>query len=166
MQLAREKGIVKPLVEDMQVISRAVSDSKELENLLNSPLVKTDKKRTVLAAIFKGKVNDLSLTLIDQAAKQKREASLKNIADHFVALYRKENNIATVTVRSARPLDAEAREKIIREVKSTYNFSEIELTEKVDESLIGGIVLRIGDKQIDGSIKRKLKDIKQELIHA
>ena len=63
-------------------------------------------------------------------------------------------------------MNADLKESLLASLKSKYNFSQIELEEKVDADLIGGMVLRIGDKQIDASIRRQLNDIKQELVHA
>jgi len=166
MQLAREKSLLDALKGDIESILKSIEDSKELDNFLQSPLIKIDKKKEILNSLFNGKVNELSLKFMIQIADQKREGLLKTICQEFIRQYNQEHNIAKVHLTTANPLTDSQRKDILEFVKSAYDFSSVEMEEKVDEDLIGGLVLRIDDKQIDGSIKRKLQDIKQELIHA
>lgn len=166
MQIAKEKSLLEELKADVENILKAIEDSDELRNFLNSPLIKMDKKRSILEQIFKSKVNDLSLKFIVQIADQKREALLEAICLEFIRQYNIEHNIAKVHLSTATKLTDAQRQGVLDFINHNYNFKSIELEAKVDEDLIGGLVLRIEDNQIDGSIKRKLQDIKQELIHA
>ena len=166
MQLAQEKGILNEIMADINTINSAIEESHDLELLLQSPLVKSDKKKAILQAVFTGKVSELSLTFINQVAAQNRENILATICEEFVTLYNEINNIAKVSVTTSIPLQAELREELLATLKAKYNLSAIDLDEKVDSSLIGGMVLRMGDKQLDASIRRQLNDIKNELVHA
>ncbi len=166
MLLAKEKSQLEALKEDIESILQSIENSKELENFLHSPLIKIEKKKEILNSLFNGKVSELSLKFIIQITDHKRENLMKLICQEFIKQYNKEHNIALVNLTTATQLNDSQRKEILDFIKSAYNFSAVEFEEKVDEDLIGGLILRIDDKQIDGSIKRKLQDIKQELIHA
>lgn len=166
MQIAKEKSILDELKGDVEGILNAIRESNELSNFLNSPLIKIDKKKEILNEVFQSKVNDLSLKFILQIADHKREGLLETICEEFIKQYNKEHNIAKVQLSTATKLTEAQRKGVLDFIDKNYDFKSVELEEEVDEELIGGLVLRIEDKQIDGSIKRKLQDIKQELIHA
>ena len=166
MQLSSEKSLLNDIKADMDIILNAINDSKELENFLNSPLIKIDKKKSILESIFKGKVNELSMNFIMQVANQKREALLKTICQEFIKQYNQMFNIAKVELTTAKAINKDQRKKVMDFIQSNYKYNSVEMNETVDEDLIGGIILRIEDRQIDGSIKRKLQDIKKELIQA
>ena len=106
------------------------------------------------------------MNFIKQIVSQGRENILEMICEEFINQYNEIKNIAKVSVTTPVALTAELKQELIKKITTDYQLSEIELEEKVDESLIGGMVLRIGDKQLDASIRRQLNDIKQELIHA
>jgi len=165
-QLSQEKGSLDIVVADVKSILAAIKGSKELKMLLQSPLIKAEKKRAALKAVFDGKLNELTLSFIDQITVHRRENLLETICEETIAQYNELKNIARVSITTTATLSSELKAELLKNLKTKYQFSEIELEEKIDENLIGGMVLRIGDKQIDASIRRKLNDIKQELVHA
>jgi len=166
MQLVQEKGLMDEVIADIKSINSIIRDVHELELLLQSPLVKSEKKTAILHSIFNGKVSELSLSFINQVATHNRENILSVICDEYITLYNEINNIAKVNVTTSIPLEDGLREELLSTLKAKYNLSSIDLDEKVDESLIGGMVLRMGDMQLDASIRRQLNDIKNELVHA
>lgn len=165
-QLALEQKLLDKVVVDVKLVASTVEGSKELEGLLKSPLVNAEKKKASLEAIFKGKVQELCLSFIAQLLDQGRENLLYHVCLNFIAHYNQAHQIAEVSVTTASPMDKASKDKLIQSIKEKYNFSSIDLKEKLDESLIGGILLRIGDLQLDNSIRRQLNDIKRELIKA
>ena len=88
----------------------------------------------------------------------------RDIARYFVELYRKEKNIKAATFTTAIDVDDNIKAEVIALVKKMYN-ANVELTSIVDETIIGGYILRIDDKQLDTSISNKLKEINRELIN-
>ncbi|HEY9886744.1 MAG TPA: ATP synthase F1 subunit delta, partial [Vampirovibrionales bacterium] len=118
MQLAQEKGILNEIMADINTINSAIKESHDLELLLQSPLVKSDKKKAILQAVFNGKVSELSLTFINQVATQNRENILAIICEEFVTLYNVINNIAKVSVTTSIPLQAELREELLATLKA------------------------------------------------
>lgn len=158
--LASEKGILEEVHNDMQLFTNTVEASRELERLLDSPVVKSDKKHSVLTAVFQGKVEDLTLKFIQLVSEKEREAFLPTIAREFHNQYNAVKSIQKAQVVTTFPLDEEMRQSFIETAKKVSGAKSIELSEQVDPSIIGGYVLTVGDKQIDDSLSSKLQDLK------
>lgn len=165
-QLAQEKSLLDTVIVDVKLIHNTIQGSKDLALMLQSPLIKADKKSSVLSSIFEKKINELTLKFIQQIVSHKREGILAAICEEFIDIFNAIKNIAKVTVTTSTALTDALRSELVAKIKADYSLASVELTEKVDESLIGGMVLRIGDKQLDASIRRQLSDIKQELVQA
>jgi F-type H+-transporting ATPase subunit delta len=164
LMLAKEQNCVEAIVVDAKMIRGLVKESKDLKILLESPLIRTNQKATVLEKIFATNVHQLSMGMIKQILKQNRERLLGLICEEVLNQYNLENKIAKVSLSTATPLEEGLKDEILAQLKAAYQLSAIELEEQVDESLIGGIVMRMGDKQLDASIRRQLNDIKKEII--
>lgn len=166
MQLAEENKSLDLVVADVEMIHDLIEKSDDLRMLLSSPLIKSDKKQSILNSLFSGKVNELTLRFIQLVVEQKREASLGLMTQEFISIFNERNNIATVSLTTATALDKNSRELILNTIKAKYNYSKIQLEETVDSDLIGGLVMRIGDKQLDASIRGQLRKIENELVQA
>lgn len=164
LDLAVEKGQLDAVYADMLQIKEVAAGSKEFVTFLNSPVIKTDKKTAVLNTLFEGKLSDLTLKFLIIVASKRRESVIPEMASAFIDQYKAHKNILTAVVTSASGLDAATRQKALDLVKSQMK-GEIELVEKTDASLIGGFILKIGDKQIDRSVSRQLTNLKKELTN-
>jgi F-type H+-transporting ATPase subunit delta len=163
--LAVERNVLEQVHQDMLLFSRVVDESRELKLALNNPIIKHDKKREILEQIFKGKVNDLTLAIFDIITRKHREPILYTIAKQFHQAYNDFKGIGVATVISAVPLDSGLRAELLTIVKKINERKEVELIEKLDPTLIGGFILNVGDRQIDASIKSRLKALKVNLSH-
>ncbi len=161
LQLAEEQGVEETIYEDMKLVASVCKESRELELLLKSPVVKAHKKMVIMGAIFEGKLNELALNFINLIASNRREGFLYQIALEYQDQYKAKNSIVTATVTTAIGLDASMKSAVLKLIQKSDR-SEVELIERTDEDLIGGLILRIGDKQYDGSLQRCLNDLKQE----
>jgi F-type H+-transporting ATPase subunit delta len=159
LALAEEQNQLDVCKSDMETIVVACNDSRELSLLLKSPVVKTDKKLAILNEAFTG-FSQLSMAFINIITSKKREVLLEEIAERFLTVYKTHQGIETAVVTTATPLDEEMRASILSFVKQ-QGAGQVELTEKVDEKLIGGAIIRIGDKQLDASVIRQINDLKQ-----
>lgn len=163
LSMALEQGAVDAVQADMLLVRQGVSDSSELKNLLTTPIIKSEKKTAILSEIFKGKISDLSDKFIALVTSKGREALLPAIALAYEEAYRAHKNISTVEVTSAIALSEEQKKKILT-IAAKQGVENAELVEKVDPAIIGGFVMRMGDKQIDASISNRINTLKQELI--
>jgi F-type H+-transporting ATPase subunit delta len=158
VDLSLEKGQLEQVREDMQLVLDTIRENRDLSAMLKSPVIKTDKKQSILKAIFGGKIGVLSSEFITIITRKRREMELEGIADSFLSQYKTHKKILTAVITTASGLDKTLREKVLQIVKGGTN-SEVELTEKVNKDLIGGFVLRVGDQQVDASILRQIKNL-------
>lgn len=158
--LAKEENQLDAIYNDMLLIGSTIKDSRDLSILLNSPVVKTDKKYNILTAIFGTKITELTTKFLKLITNKKREALLEAISFSFVKIYKKEKNIVVAEVTSAVKLDDAQKQNIINLLKTD---ATVEVVEKIDPSIIGGFIVRVDDKQIDASIVREISDLRQVL---
>ena len=159
LELAKEQNTLELCKTDMVSVVSLCQNSRELVLLLKSPVVKTDKKLAIIAELFVG-CSPLVLSFIKLITKKKREALLFDIAQGFLDLYKIDQGIESATLTTAVPLDEDTRQQVLDFIKK-QGVSQVDLTEQLDESLIGGAILRLGDKQLDASVARQIKDLKQ-----
>ncbi len=158
--LAVEGGALDQVHQDMQLIDKTCASNTDLVMMLRSPIIKHDKKKAILEKIFKGKINGLSLAIINILTEKNREPLLPAIAKEFHIAYNDYKGISKALVTTTIPVDAQLRKELEGIVKKLSKKESIELEEKIDADLIGGFILNVGDQQIDASIKSKLKTLK------
>jgi F-type H+-transporting ATPase subunit delta len=161
IDLSREQGVLDAVNQDMSLLVSVCEANHDLALLLSNPIIHTDKKLSVLNAVFGSHVSKLSSTFFQIITKKGREAHLPAIAKEFVQQYKHSKGIVTAMVTSAVGLDEHVRKQVYQLVKDSVK-SEVELVEKVDGKLIGGFVLRIGDKQYDASVSAELRKLTRE----
>ena len=143
------------------VFSATVKDSSEFESLLSNPVVKADKKIEIFQLAFEP-FEKCTQDFIALITNNGREAMLGDVAESFEAQVKEHRGIVPMTLTSATPLDASTRDSIIAKVQSSVE-GTLEVEEKIDESLIGGFMVRMGDIQIDASVANQLNNLKQRL---
>jgi F-type H+-transporting ATPase subunit delta len=160
--LAVEQGAVDAVHADMQMISKAGQTNRDFVLMLKSPIVRHEKKKEVLNKLFSGRVHPLTMAIIDILTKKNREPLLPAIAAEFHNAYNDYKGIGKASIVSAFELDASLKSQLEAIVKKLSNKTQVEMDQKVDKELIGGFILNVGDRQIDASIKSKLKSLKNK----
>lgn len=159
--LALEFKVEKEVKNDLNLVKETIIASKDLKSFLKSPVVKPEKKEKVVRAIFTGKVQPLTDKFIALVVKHRRESLLIFIAQEYIEIYKEYNNITTIELTTAVPVEAELRDRVIKVIEQKTG-ANIELIEKTDERIIGGFILRTGDKEYDSSLRSSLKKLKKE----
>ncbi|MBI2968568.1 MAG: ATP synthase F1 subunit delta [Bacteroidetes bacterium] len=162
IDLAAEMNCLGEVVEDMKMVSGIMGESRDMRIFLKSPIIKEYKKTSVIHSLFENRVSKLTLAFFDILIKKRREEFLPQIAEEFHAQYNEKKHIMTAEVKTAIPLDDELRQKITGLIRAAAGTSQIELTEKTDPKIIGGFLLKIGDKLYDGTIIFKLNQLKRQ----
>ncbi|SDQ15206.1 ATP synthase F1 subunit delta [Flagellimonas zhangzhouensis] len=164
LDFAVEKKAADAVEKDMREIAATLAENVELQNVLESPIIKAEVKKNTLLEIFKG-ANEITKGLVDTLIGNKRIAMLQDVAYKYIILFEKMKGEEVAYVTTAVPLTAELEKKILAQVtKATGN--KVTLENKVDESIIGGFVLRVGDTQYDASIANKLNGLKREFTNS
>jgi len=160
-ELAIEMNVLEKVHADAELIIDVCEYNKEFVLMLRSPVIKDVKKLAILKDIFEKKLNELTYRFIVLITRNKRENIIKEIAERFIDYYREFKNIMPVELTTAIKLDETVKEKILDLLEERSGFN-IELTEEVNEDLIGGFTLEFDDKQFDASIQRQIKNLKKE----
>ena len=161
LEIAIEQKNIDSVLGDMMFLLEINNQSKDLELLIQSPIVKADKKIEIFEKIFE-QFEEVSKSFVRLITKNGRENLLPEIATSFDALVKEHKGIVPVTLISAKKLDDQTKKSILDKVSSSVE-GTIEVNEMLDESLIGGFVVRMGDTQIDASISSQFNNLKQRL---
>ncbi len=162
MDLAVEQGKLEVVQTDMQTLHTA-SQNRDLFLLMKSPIIHADKKIAVLDALFKGKLDPLTMLYLQLLVTKGREGYLPEISAEFASQYKVLNKITSVTVTSAAPLSEEVLNDLRKKLLASGVTSEnLDVTTKVDPELIGGFVLEFDNKRYDTSIAHKLEVLKKQ----
>jgi len=137
LSLATDQKKADAVNNDMKLMANTIADNIELANMLNSAVIKSEEKKAVLLALFP-KLNNISASLFDEL-----------------------NGKELATVTTAVPMTKELESKVLKKVKELTH-KEVTLENIVDESILGGFILRVGDKQYNASISNKLSKLKKE----
>ena len=164
IDLAKEKDKVEEVFNDMSFFRQVVKQNRDLMLALKSPIVRHEKKMAVLRALFESRVDPLSFLIFNIITKKNREGIMDVIADEFIRQYNDLKGIQKVQVTTTLPLTEEIRQEFIRLVANTTG-KQIELEENTDSKLIGGYILRIGDRQIDASIRNQLAKLRLDFLN-
>lgn len=162
IDLSIERGELETVYADMQWLQGVCKISKDFVNMLRSPVISSDKKEKIVAAITDGKISTLTASFNRLLVVKHRESFLPEIVNAFISQYKKYKNIHIVKLTTASPVSEAIKDEIINQVKKTSHLENIELETSVDESLIGGFVLQTGDKLIDASISYDLKHVARQ----
>ena len=157
-----EQRIQDRVYRDMELLA-GVCRISDFNEMLISPSLKDSKKFQLVESVLKEHLSGISMSMIRLVIKNNREAYLPAIARNFRDLYRKSRGIKTASVKTAREVDEAVKKQISDLIGKTYE-ADVELTTSVDEELIGGFILTIGDLQYDASVLSSLKNMKKKLV--
>lgn len=165
LDLAKEQGIAETMYTDMKFVKQTLAQNRQLALILKNPIVRAEKKNSVMKAVFATRLNPLTMALFQIIANKNREAIIDAIAEQFVLQYEQMKGIERATIITTMPLTDKLREQFRAIVMKNTTGESVELDEKIDPKLIGGYVLRVGDQQIDGSIRSQLNEIRLQFLN-
>lgn len=163
IDIATESNNTAAVNNDMKTIVSAIKESEELKDFLSNPIVKGEVKMSALSEIFPSLQTETK-GLFQLLLANKRFEILSAIATQFNNLFDIASGVEKAIVTTAVPLTAELEVLVINKLKE-FSSNTISITNVVDASIIGGFVLRIGDKQYNASIANKLQQLKREFTY-
>ena len=161
LELSEEKKIFDKVSEDIELIFNTFSASKELKKILGNPVIDSVKKKSIIEEIFSGKITPDTLNFVLFVVNKGREDYLFSISKRFIELRDKKLGFVNVEVVSAVELIDEQKLELVNKLK-IYTGKEVRLKYKIDSSILGGFVARIGDTVMDASIFQQLKSLRKK----
>ena len=161
LQKANENNTQAVVFGDMQSVYTTIEDSRELQAVLQSPVIKANDKKQALLKIFSGQ-SEIMHSLINILVDNKRTSLLSNVAKSYIDLYNEEQGVKVATVITAIPLSSELESKVMEKVKELTGSEKVTLKNEIDPTIIGGFVLRVGDIQYNASIANQFGNLKRE----
>lgn len=162
-ELALEEGKIDNFAEELQVLLRAFRENKELGELMNHPKLCKEERQRLIVHILEGSVSVEIIGFLHTIIAKDRYMEWENIFTCFLDLVDAHKNIGKATVTTAIDLDASQRERIHSRLLETTQFETLEITYYVDPSLIGGMVIQIGERVVDSSVRTKLSGLTKKL---
>jgi F-type H+-transporting ATPase subunit delta len=161
LQKANENNTEAVLFGDMQSVYYTIEGSRELQTVLDSPVIKANDKKVALLKIF-SEQSQITHSLINLLVANKRTPLLGKVAKSFVDLYNEQEGVKVATVTTAVPLSDELERKVMDKVKELTGSEKVTLRSEIDPAIIGGFILRVGDIQYNASIANQLGNLKRE----
>lgn len=160
LSVAQDQKTTDVVNNDMKLIANTIAQSKDLSDMLISPVVRTSIKKSALLEVFKG-INSLTVNTIDTLIANKRIALLIEVAKQYTVLFDELNGTQVATVTTALPLTDDLKVKVLAKVKELTG-KEVAVDNIIDETILGGFILRVGDLQYDASITNQLNKLRRE----
>ncbi len=161
LEIADSKGVASEVSADMTLIATTITGNSELTHFIQNPLIKTDTKKNVVSEVF-ASVNPVTQSLFHLLLENKRFEILAAIAVEYNNLFDVMNGVEVAKVTTAFPMDAALETKVLAKI-ATFSDKKVTIENTVDASIIGGFILRIGDKQYNASVANRLHVLKREL---
>lgn len=161
-ELASEQKCADSIKEELEALAAVFKDNPELPKLLSAPTVTMSEKLSVIEKLFKGRISDMSYNLLCVTAEKGRARLIPDIAEDYKNRWYEMKNIAEIKVTSSVPLSDTLKAKLKAKLEKVYGKTVI-LTERVDETLMGGVVINYGNTMIDGSVKTKLEAVRKQI---
>ena len=162
-EVALESNRLDAFLEEVKAVKSALEENEELFKLMGHPKINKEEKIKVVTDIFTGKVSEELVGLIRMIVDKGHFDQLLDVLAYFIDQVKEYKNIGTAYVTSAMELSEGQKAAVLKRLLETTKYVTFEMHYSVDESLIGGMVIRIGDRVVDASVRNKLDHLTREL---
>ncbi|WP_309608340.1 ATP synthase F1 subunit delta [Flavobacterium sp.] len=161
LDIASSKGLATEVSQDMFLVSSTIKDNLELNIFIQNPTIKVEVKESALLEVFTD-TNSVTKSLFHLLFENKRFEILSEVATEYNKLFVEMNGVEVAKVTTAIPMDADLEGKVKAKI-AAFSDKKVTIENIVDASIIGGFILRIGDKQYNASVANRLQVLKREL---
>lgn len=162
-ELACQENTIDSLYEEAQAVMEAFQENEELGKLLNHPKIDNEEKQKVVKGCFDAFVSKNMTGLLVLMVSKSRYNEITDALEYFCRRVKAHKGIGTAYVTTAAPLSEAQKGKLVRKLLETTDYREFEMVYKVDKALLGGMIIRIGDRVVDSSIQTKLEELTRDL---
>ena len=163
-ELAVEEGKEEEFLNEIIQLRTLLSENPDFGKLMNHPKILKENKLEVLREVFEGRISKELLGFLHLIVSKDRYDEIDHILDYFIEEVKKLKGIGIAYVTTAIDLSEAKKKEVEDKLLATTSFKEMEMHYQVDEDLIGGMVIRIGDRVVDSSVKNKLFELQRKLL--
>ncbi|MFC7391857.1 F0F1 ATP synthase subunit delta [Scopulibacillus cellulosilyticus] len=161
-EVAKERETIDAVEEQCQLIGSTINQHRELKSVISHPQINFEDKKAIIEKVFKKDINQEVMNLLKVLIDHRREGIFDEIVDEYTTMANHYRGIVDVVVTTAKPLKEKEKNKLATELGQTLN-KKLRIKTKVDPEVIGGILVRIGNRMYDGTMAGKLARFQQEL---
>lgn len=160
-EFALEQDKLEEVKRDMETVDNTAKNSRELRRLLENPVLHNNTKKAAVKAVFEKYIGEIVLRYLMIIVQGNREDYLPDIAAQFVEQYKHYKNIKTAYLSTAQQVSDEMRQAVVSTLEEQTK-AEIELVEEIKSELIGGLILKVDDQEMNLSLRKRLKKLSRE----
>ena len=161
LNFTQESGNTDAVFTEMGDIVKTIEKSKELQSFFASPIIDVKKKVSIALEIFKD-FSPVTKSMLQLIIKQGRESQMQNIAQEYINKVEDMNGVQRITITSASALSSENINNILKSSELVNHDNKFDVKSIINPEILGGYILRVGDQQVDASVKSKLSKLKKE----
>lgn len=159
---SQEKDMLNEVEAELKMVVKTIEDSEQLAAIINRDVISPDAKKALLVKVFDGKISSQTMNFLKLVIDKHREKYLQEMLVEYIVLANTARNMLEAEVWTAAELSPRQEEQIKKSL-SDFTGKEVLLKIELDPSLLGGVVIRIGDKVYDGSARQQLQSLKKRL---
>lgn len=162
-ELALEKNNLDDMLEEITCLQKIFQENADFRKFLSHPQISKEEKISVIENTFKGKADNDIVGLLVLIVKKDRYNEIDAIFNYFISRVKEYKHIGIASVTSAKGLTDEQKANIVNRLTELTDYEQFEVSYTVDKDILGGLVIRIGDRVVDSSIRNKLNSMAQNL---
>lgn len=163
-EVAAEAGKTSELMEEIRCVGEILASNPGFDELMEHPGIPKQEKLQIVEDVFKGRISDELTGLFKVIVSKERYRDLPAIFTYFTDKVKEEQRIGLAYVTTAVELDAGQKNAVKEKLLETSSYASMEMHYEVDASIIGGMIIRIGDRVVDSSVRTKLDGLKKQLL--
>ena len=163
-ELAVEEGKEEEFLNEIIQLRTLLSENPDFGKLMNHPKILKENKLELLREVFEGRISKELLGFLHLIVSKDRYDEIDHILDYFIEEVKRLKGIGIAYVTTAMDLSEAKKKEVEEKLLATTSFKEMEMHYQVDEDLIGGMIIRIGDRVVDSSVKNKLFELQRKLL--
>ena len=163
-ELAVEENQTVELRQEAQSLLTILEENEEFQRFMNHPNIPKEEKKAALENIFRGRIMEELLGFLITIVDKDRYAKIEEILEEFIDSVKEYNHIGTAYVTTAIELSPQEKEEVEKRLLATTDYQTVECHYNVESSIIGGMIIRMGDRVVDSSIRTKLDKLERELL--
>ena len=162
-ELAQEENKMDALFDEVKMLKEVLLENPDFSRLMNHPKIDKEDKEAVMDAVLKNRVSDELAGLLRIVVTNGRYTEIFSILDYFIAQVKEYRRIGTAYVETPLPLNDAQKAAVEKKLLDTTEYQTMEVHYTEDPTLIGGMVIRLGDKVVDSSVRSKLDGLTKQL---